>query len=165
MTEAARLRAGLEAARGNHADARAAFEAAVVAAQDLQTPFELARARDDYGNYLRRRGERKVAAVHLRAALDGFAALGAMPLVDRCQQELAACGLTPSRRTDHPSTDLTPQELAVARLVTAGRSNREIAAELVVSPKTVEYHLGHVYDKLGVRSRTQLAARLASTGA
>lgn len=162
LAEAARLRAGLEATRGRDEVARTAFEAAVVGAQDLQAPFELARAHDDYGSYLRRRGERKAAGMHLRAALEGFEALGATPLVDRCRQELTACGLTPSKRTDRPSTDLTPQELAVVRLVVAGRSNREIAAELVVSPKTVEYHLGHVYGKLGVRSRTQLTARLAA---
>ena len=63
------------------------------------------------------------------------------------------------------SVELTPQELAVARLVSTGLTNREAATELVVSPKTVEYHLGHVYAKLRVRSRTELAARLAGPGA
>jgi DNA-binding NarL/FixJ family response regulator len=56
---------------------------------------------------------------------------------------------------------LTPQELAVARLVATGMANREVAGELIVSPKTVEYHLGHVFAKLEIRSRTQLAIRLA----
>lgn len=164
LVNAARLRGGLEAARGRTSVARARFEAAVDQAHGLGAPFELARAQNDYGSFLRRLGERRAAATQLQAASERFTALGAAPLVERCRQELAACGSARAPRAERAATDLTPQELAVARLVAAGQSNREVAADLIVSPKTVEYHLSHVYAKLGVRSRTQLVARLAATG-
>jgi DNA-binding NarL/FixJ family response regulator len=88
--------------------------------------------------------------------------LGAEAHLDRLQTELAACGLEGSRTSRPERLSLTPQELAVARLVCRGMSNREVAAELVLSVKTIGYHLGNVYSKLGVNSRTQLAAKLLS---
>ena len=87
-----------------------------------------------------------------------FQQLGARPFVQRIDQELAACGLTPAPRSSLTASTLTPQEVAVARLVASGRTNREVAGELALSVKTVEYHLGHVFTKLGVASRSQLAA-------
>ena len=159
---AARLRAELETMWGHHEAARAAFEVAVARWQDLPAPFEQARARYAYGSFLRRRGDRRAAAAYLRAAWEVFVRLGAAPLADRCQTELLGCGLTPSPRSARSTADLTPQELAVARLVALGRTNREVASELIVSPKTVEYHLSRMYTKLGVRSRTELAALLAA---
>jgi DNA-binding NarL/FixJ family response regulator len=88
------------------------------------------------------------------------AALGAHPFERRCDQQLAACGLAPAKRRGLDRARLTPQELAVARLVAEGRTNREVAAELVVSGKTVEFHLRNVFAKLGVTSRSQLVLRM-----
>ena len=78
-----------------------------------------------------------------------------------CERELAQCGAE-IRPEQLPAWNLTASELAVARLVSTGRSNREVAGELYVSVKAVEFHLGHVYDKIGIRSRKDLAARLAA---
>jgi DNA-binding NarL/FixJ family response regulator len=76
------------------------------------------------------------------------------------ERELAASGLRPSRGAARVGAELTPQERAVAELVARGLTNREVAAELVVSAKTVERHLSRIYSKLGVRSRTELAIAL-----
>jgi DNA-binding NarL/FixJ family response regulator len=113
-----------------------------------------------YGCFLRRSGRRGNAARYLETARKQFSQLDARPFLDRCDRELAACGRAPAKRTADPAASLTPQELAVARLVAAGRTNRQAAAELVVSVKTIEYHLGHAYAKLAVTSRTQLALAL-----
>ena len=113
-----------------------------------------------YGRFLRRRGERRNAVEQLGIAQDLFTGLGAAPFLARCESELAACGkATTGNAIDTGHTTLTPQELAVARLVAEGRRNQEIADELVLSVKTVSYHLGHVYTKLGIRSRTELASQ------
>ena len=96
----------------------------------------------------------------LRSAHDTFAGLGAAPWCDRCATELAGSGLRPAARRHRDRAALTSQELVVARLAAAGRTNREIAAELVVSVKTVEYHLRNAFQKLGVVRRRELAARL-----
>jgi DNA-binding NarL/FixJ family response regulator len=98
----------------------------------------------------------------LDAALTVYDRLGARHLAVGCAAELAACGLVPRGRRDSP-VGLSPQELAIARVVASGATNREVAAELVVSVKTVEHHLTAVYAKLGVRSRTELAARMAAS--
>ena len=153
---AARVRGTLNAARGNRPAAQAAFEASLVFLEGLRMPFELALADDAYGRFLRRTGKRRRAAGHLQAALDTYHRLGSRPFSTRCARELAACGLPGTRRDQSKQTDLTPQEQAVARLVAAGRTNREVAAELVVSVKTVEYHLGNIFAKLRITSRSQL---------
>ncbi|HEY5786852.1 MAG TPA: AAA family ATPase [Microlunatus sp.] len=113
------------------------------------------------GRFLRRRGERRGALADLREAERRFGALGADPFLGAVRTELAACGVVPEPdvAAASPLPALTPQEEAVARLVADGRSNKEIAEVLVLSPKTVAYHLGHVYRKVGVRSRSQLQAR------
>ena len=80
-----------------------------------------------------------------------------MPWAERARQELRASGETARRRDDSPATALTPQELQVARLVAEGLPNREVAARLFVSPRTVEFHLRNVFGKTGVTSRTELA--------
>ena len=82
----------------------------------------------------------------------------AMGLV-RCERELRGCGLTPAKRSDFDPGKLTAQEQAVARLVAVGMSNRQVAAELFVSIKTVQFHLTHIYAKLGISSRAELAAQ------
>jgi len=157
----ARVRAVLESARGRRAGAEEAFTHACAHAEGLDQPFEQALLDDAYGRFLRRSGRRRLAAARLGAARDAFHRLGARPFLERCDRELAACGLAPRSRADHYSLSLTSQELAVAQLVASGLTNREAAAELVLSVKTVEYHLGHVFAKLGVARRSQLHAVLA----
>jgi DNA-binding CsgD family transcriptional regulator len=158
---AARVRGRLEAARGHPEAAEAAFLEALAHGQGVSIPLDRALTELAYGAFLRRAGRRREAAAQLQAASERLSALRASPYLARCEQELAACGLRPARRRDEERARLTPQELAVARLVAQGLTNREVASQLVVSVKTVEYHLGHCYAKVGVSSRTHLALRLA----
>lgn len=123
-------------------------------------PFELARTQLAYGARLRRARRRVDARARLRAALTAFDALGARPWADRAAVELRATGETAQRRQTSSMSDLTPQELQIATMLAGGRTTREAAAALFLSPKTVEYHLRHVYLKLGVSSRTELSSRL-----
>ncbi len=94
---------------------------------------------------------------HLRAALETFTDLRAEPWAERARQELRASGETARRRDVTDAGSLTPQERQTALLVRSGLGNREIAARLFLSPRTVEYHLSNAYQKLGIRSRTELA--------
>ena len=151
----------LAAARRDPAAARAAFEEAVQVGVGAAGVLDQARAHAAYGRFLRRAGSRRAAIAQLCTARETFAALRARPFLDRCDAELAACGARVAAPESAVTDPLTPQERAVTRLVCAGRTNREVAAELVLSVKTVGYHLGNAYAKLGVSSRTQLAARLA----
>jgi DNA-binding CsgD family transcriptional regulator len=97
--------------------------------------------------------------------VDDFDRLGARPWADRARAELAATGETLRRRDVGASIDdLTPQELQVSLLLTTGRTTRETAAALFLSPKTVEYHLRHVYQRLGIHSREELAQWLGRHG-
>jgi DNA-binding CsgD family transcriptional regulator len=123
------------------------------------SPRRLDRARTElaYGEYLRRRRRRVDARTHLRAALQAFSDVGAARWEERAGQELRASGETTRRRAPSGVTQLTHQELQVAQLVAQGLSNREAAARLFVSQRTVEFHLRHVYAKLGISSRTELA--------
>ncbi|MGO8887152.1 MAG: LuxR C-terminal-related transcriptional regulator [Streptosporangiaceae bacterium] len=164
-TTAARLRGSLAAARGDLSGAEEAFAAAWRLARRLSLPFQAALLERDEGRRLRRAGDRPAAVGRLRQARAGFAALGARPYAAACEQELAACGADVQADREPARWNLTASELAVARLVSTGRSNREVAAELYVSIKAVEFHLGHVYDKIGIRSRRDLAGRLAAAGA
>jgi DNA-binding NarL/FixJ family response regulator len=123
-------------------------------------PFSRALIQLAFGQVLRRQGHRRAAAEQLQAAHDRLAELRARPYLERCERELSACGLAPAKRHDVDPSALTAQELAVARLVAAGMSNRQVAAELFVSIKTVQFHLTHVYTKLHLNSRTELAAHL-----
>lgn len=91
-----------------------------------------------------------------RAALEVFELLGAQPWADQAGAELAATGETARRRDVRTLDELTPQELQIARLLADGKTTREAAAAVFVSPKTVEYHLRHVYAELGIRSRDAL---------
>lgn len=119
--------------------------------------FEGARTRLVYGARLRRARHRTLAREQLRIAVNLFDRLGAAPWSDMARVELAATGETARRR--HPSTrdQLSPQELRIALLLVAGRTTRETAAALFLSPKTVEYHLRNVYAKFNINSREQLA--------
>lgn len=124
--------------------------------------FELARTQLSYGSRLRRARRRVDARSPLRASLATLEALGAAPWADQAAAELRATGATAVRRGNSALEGLTPQELQVGRMLAGGRTTREAAAALFLSPKTVEYHLRHVYVKLGIGSRAELADRLAA---
>ncbi|HEX2041641.1 MAG TPA: AAA family ATPase [Acidimicrobiales bacterium] len=161
---AARVRANLEAARSNDARARKAFAAGFALLESIPAPFERALLEDAHGRFLRRLGERRSAAGRLDAAREAYAELGARPFLERAERELAACGLRPRPRNSSAAVRLTPQELAVAQLVAEGRTNREVSEALMVSQKTVEYHLSHVFAKLGVSRRREVRERLVAGG-
>jgi DNA-binding CsgD family transcriptional regulator len=119
--------------------------------------YETARTELAFGARLRRQRRRVEARPLLRSALDTFERLGARPWADNAARELEATGERAHRREAAAADDLTPQERQIAQLLSQGRTTRETAAALFVSPKTVEYHLRHIYLKLGIRSRTALA--------
>jgi DNA-binding CsgD family transcriptional regulator len=121
-------------------------------------PFNRARTELAYGEFLRRARRRVDARIHLRAALDTFEGLRAGPWAERAAQELRASGETVRKRDEAGATALTPQERQVAQLVRRGLSNKDIAAQLFVSPRTVEFHLRNVFTKTGVTSRGELAS-------
>jgi DNA-binding CsgD family transcriptional regulator/tetratricopeptide (TPR) repeat protein len=156
----ARVRGRLEAARGDFQAAEAAFQRGLRHLQPLAIPFERALLELAYGQFLRRSGKRRAAAAQLGSAQGHFISLGARPWLERCDRELMACGLAPAKRRGRDQERLTPQELCVARLAASGLSNREVATELMLSVKTVEFHLSHAYSKLAVRSRKELASCL-----
>jgi len=108
----------------------------------------------------RQRRARRIgqARESLVAALEGFEQLGAQPWIKRTRRELRAAGARLGPAAEQPVKRLTPQELQVALVVASGATNREAAASLFLSPKTVDFHLGKVYRKLDVRSRSELAA-------
>jgi DNA-binding CsgD family transcriptional regulator/tetratricopeptide (TPR) repeat protein len=147
------------------------LEAALAAHADPPMPFEAARTRLAIGERLRRERRRADAREVLAEARDAFATAGARSWAERAASELAATGGAPSATTSiGPNTppssapsaaDLTARERDVCELVAAGRTNREVAAALFLSPRTVEHHLRLAYRKLGVRSRTELALRFA----
>ncbi|HVS09546.1 MAG TPA: LuxR C-terminal-related transcriptional regulator [Planctomycetota bacterium] len=128
------------------------------------TPFELARTELCYGERLRRARRRRDAGTHLRSALGTFVQLGTAPWAERARRELAATRGRTRGESDGLRARLTPHELRVVALVERGLRNREIAATLFVSERTVEYHLTNVYGKLDVRSRTELAWLLGRAG-
>jgi len=118
--------------------------------------FEEARTQLLYGAWLRRARRKSEARTQLRAAVDGMDRIGAAPWAEQARAELAATGATAPRRDWASSPRLTPQELQVARLAAQGLSNRDIAAQLFLSPRTVGYHLYKAFPKLGISSRSQL---------
>ncbi len=134
------------------------FVEALALHEETLDRFEAARTALAYGVRLRRAGRRVDARVQLRRALDDFARLGAEVWGDQAATELDLTGERVPARALGGIAALTPQELQVALLLADGRTTREAAAALFLSPKTVEYHLRKVYTKLGVRSREQLAA-------
>jgi DNA-binding CsgD family transcriptional regulator len=148
---------GMLASEGDYA---AAFERAISLHEQTPDAFEAARTRLAFGQRLRRSRNRVLAREQLRTAVDIFDRLGARPRAERARAELAATGETRRRRDGVSIDDLTPQELQVALLLAAGKTTRETAAALFLSPKTVEYHLRHVYQRLGIHSREELAKQL-----
>jgi DNA-binding CsgD family transcriptional regulator len=150
----ARCRAVL-AVDGDEAEAR--FQEALALHGHDAPPYERARTQLAYGERLRRDRRKLEARAQLRQALETFEGLGTAPWAERARGELNATGESARKRDASTIDDLTPQELRIAQLVAAGASNRDAAAQLFVSPKTVEYHLRKVFLKLGLSSRIELA--------
>jgi DNA-binding CsgD family transcriptional regulator len=142
-----------------------AFDEPFAAAlEDDGMPFETARTRLALGERLRRAGRRVEARTALRAALVTFSRLAAQPWAERARTELRATGERVRRGSPTATEQLTPQELQVALQVAGGSTNREVAAALFLSPKTIEFHLRNIYRKLGIRSRTELVRVMLSDG-
>jgi DNA-binding CsgD family transcriptional regulator len=153
-------RGRLLGATGQVDAARRHFERAALLLEDLSLPYDRARVHFAWGQSLRRAGKRREADVVLKTACELYGRLGATTYVERCDRELRAGGVHVSRTApaDREVDALTPQEQLVSDLVARGMTNREVANELFVSTKTVQYHLTRIYAKLGIRSRGELAA-------
>ena len=162
LVDAARLRGELATAAAHHSAAAAAFETAWRRARGLRVPLALAQLEISDARRLRAAGEPQQAVARLRSARQRLITLGARPYLRACDRELAAAGAPAGAETVPPFVGLTPAEQSVARLVAAGQSNRQAAAELYVSIKTIEFHLGHIFDKLGIRSRKELITRIGA---
>jgi DNA-binding CsgD family transcriptional regulator len=121
---------------------------------------ELARAHLLYGEWLRRQGRRRDAREQLRTAHQMLDAMGMEGFAERASKELAATGETARKRRVDTVNELTAQEAQIARLAGSGHSNPEISAQMFISPRTVEWHLGRVFTKLGISSRRELRAAL-----
>jgi DNA-binding CsgD family transcriptional regulator len=152
----ARSRALLEA--GDAADA--CYREAIERLGRTGMAAELARAHLLYGEWLRREHRRVEAREHLREAHEMLERMGAEAFAERARRELAATGETVRKRTPETRDALTAQEAQIARLASQRHTNPEIGAQLFISPRTVEYHLGKVFTKLGISSRRELAGAL-----
>jgi DNA-binding CsgD family transcriptional regulator len=150
-------RGRLLGATGDLSAARRAFDESLELLAGMPLRYDLARVNFAYGQTLRRAGKRRDADAIISTAREIYLSLGAHTYVQRSERELKAGGLHMMRGA-RGHAELTPQEEAVTSLVAQGLSNREVAAELYVSPKTVQYHLTRIYAKLGIRSRSELAA-------
>ncbi|MFF3380336.1 AAA family ATPase [Streptomyces sp. NPDC002680] len=165
QASAARCRGLLEEAYGDQEAADQAFRAGLghcargEQGERGEQCWEEALLHLSYGTFLRRVGRRRTAVAELQAAHRTFLRLRAAPYLERCARELAGCG-RPTARPGARHAGLTAQELTVARLAMRGLSNRGIARELVLSVKTIEYHLANAYAKLGITSRTGLFGTL-----
>jgi DNA-binding CsgD family transcriptional regulator len=152
---------GIEAgSRALLADAREAeplYQEAIERLGRCRGTVHFARARLLYGEWLRRENRRIDAREQLRAAHEIFSSIGIEGFAERARNELLATGETVRTRTDDTRGALTPQEAHIARLARDGLSNPEIGAQLFISPRTVQYHLRKVFQKLEITSRTQLA--------
>jgi DNA-binding NarL/FixJ family response regulator len=155
-----RCRGLVAAANRQPGEAVAALQQAALAHEQSQNPFEHARTLLALGNALRRANQRRVARDALEQARGMFARLGAPVWEERAARDLASVSGRPPA-----DTGLTETERRVAELVARGGTNREVAASLVVSERTVATHLTHIYAKLGVRSRTELARALSASEA
>ena len=159
LTIGSRCRALLSAATGEIERADTELEHALELHDRLGEPFERARTLLVRGTIQRRARKKRAARESLQAALAVFDSLGARLWSDKARAELARIG----GRAPGPGA-LTPTEERVAALVATGRTYREVADELFISPKTVQWNLSKIYRKLGIRSRGELAARLAQQG-
>ncbi len=160
LINAAWLRGSLAMAHGELEPAEQVLRKGSQASASEPFPFHRGLLNLEYGRCLARLGRRKAAIAAVRAADDIFSALAAGPFAQATGAELTVLGVRPRGGGDPGLPGLTAQELRVARLVASGLSNREAAAQLYLSPKTVEYHLASVFAKLGVSHRHQLAAHV-----
>lgn len=168
MARMAWARGRLLAAQGDPDAAREHFEAALGHLRGLNRPYLRARISFAFGQSMRRAGKRRLASSVLRAARDLYDSLGAATYVERCDRELKATGLDVGIFPDPADAvltavrdhhlQLTAQEQAVAELVAGGATNKEAARALFLAEKTVQYHLTRLYRKMGIRSRSELAA-------
>ncbi len=140
------------------------YREAISRLSNVRTCATLARAHLLYGEWLRREHRRVDAREQLRIAYTMLSDMGMEAFADRARRELQATGETVRKRTVSTLDELTPQEVQVARLAVGGQTNPEIAAQLFLSPRTVEWHLRKVFGKLGVSSRKELRAALAHAG-
>jgi DNA-binding CsgD family transcriptional regulator len=153
-------------ARGAAARSRALVSGGRTAEEEYREAIELlgstrmathlARARLVYGEWLRREKRRAEARDQLRSAFDALTFIGAEAFAERARRELLATGETARKRTDDTRTDLTPQEEEIAQLASDGQTNSEIAAQLFIGRRTVEWHLRKVFAKLDISSRFEL---------
>jgi DNA-binding CsgD family transcriptional regulator len=146
-----------QAAIAESTEASALYETALLHYADARRPFDLARTHLAYGEHLRRSQRRVDARPHLRRALSHFEDLRAEPSAARAAQELRASGETARKRDPSTAIALTPMELQVAQLVAQGLSNKAVAAQCWISPRTVAFHLRNCFTKTGVTTRGELA--------
>ena len=156
LAHVVRCRGLVAAARGDVEDAVTSLQQAVARHEAVDDPFGRARALLALGAVSRRERQKRPARDAIQAAAEGFEAIGAAGWAAKAQAELGRVG----GRTRQEG--LTPAERRVAALVAEGRTNREVAAALFLGERTVASHLTRIYAKLGVRSRTELALRLAT---
>jgi DNA-binding CsgD family transcriptional regulator len=142
---------------GDQADADRLFLAALEMHDRAGRPFERARTELAFGERLRRARRRAEARVHLRAALELLQSLGAELWAERARAELRASGETARKRDPSTLDQLTAQEVHIAQLVAEGLTNRDVAGQLFLSPRTIDFHLRNVFRKLGISSRIELA--------
>jgi DNA-binding CsgD family transcriptional regulator len=139
-------------------EAEAHYQAAIRLYDDVNRPMARARSELLYGEWLRRMRRRSESRAPLRGALRVFERIGAKSWAERARSELRATGESVAPAAEPGAAQLTPQELQVVRLAAAGMSNRDIGAQLFISPRTVGYHLYKAFPKLGVAGRQELAA-------
>ncbi|MEV4262522.1 AAA family ATPase [Kribbella sp. NPDC049584] len=156
---------GIEArVRALHESDGSAYEQSIECLSRTGLRVETARSHLLYGEWLRREGRRVDGREHLRIAHDQLTGMGLGAFADRARHELLATGETVRKRRPETSNDLTAQEAQIAALAREGHTNPEIAAQLYISPRTVEWHLRKTFSKLGITSRRQLADALDRTG-
>ncbi|MFI1440610.1 helix-turn-helix transcriptional regulator [Streptomyces fructofermentans] len=147
------------------ADAEDLHRKAIAHLERSEIAIHLARARLLYGEWLRRENRRQESRGQLGFAYETFSAMGAASFAERALRELTATGATARKRTVGSDVELTGQEAQIARMAADGHTNGEIAEQLFISPRTVEWHLGNVFAKLGVKSRRHLQGALPARGA
>lgn len=136
--------------------AEAHYREAIKRLGNCRMATHLARTHLVYGEWLRREGRRRDAREQLRTAHELFSDMGAEAYAERAARELQATGEKPRKRTAQPTDALTAQELNIARLVATGATNREVGAQLFLSPRTIEAHLRNIFQKLDITSRRQI---------
>jgi DNA-binding CsgD family transcriptional regulator len=184
IAAAARVEGFIHAAAGRPDAARRAYQVALASLDGLCAPHEEALTRLDYGRFLRHQSQRRAALRELYAARAAFARLGAVPFLARCDAELGhevpTVPTVPSVPAEPAATSavnaqlsasavpavptwpapLTARQLAVARAVADGKSNRQVARDLYITVKTVEYHVSQIFAKLGIDGRADVAGAL-----